>query len=344
MEKPAVLSNCEPKDVFHYFEQISRIPRGSGNEKAVSDYIYGLAIKNNLRAVQDGLNNLVIYKEGSLGYEDRPPIILQGHLDMVCEKNKNTPHDFLTEPIKLFTNGDFIGAEGTTLGADNGIAVAYCLALMGDLTACHPPLEILLTTDEEAGMSGAESLDASLLSGRRMINLDTTHDDTFFAGCTGGVKSVLTLLAERDGEFNFSKYLWIGVRGLRGGHSGEEIDKERGNSLKLLARAMRAAGVGFESRVVRASGGMKVNAIPREAEALIAIGSAENEMILKKIETFRQTAINEYKISDPGLEIEYRTVDADSLACRDYNENGMLPLTWECGKRLLSALTLLPNG
>lgn len=341
-----VLGACEPKQVFRFFEEISQIPRGSGNEQAVSDHIAAFARGKGLRVEQDTHNNLIIYKPGSPGYADHAPLILQGHLDMVCEKNMGTEHDFLCEPIKLRIDGDFISAEGTTLGADNGIAVAMCMALVDADDVAHPPLEIVLTADEEAGMSGAENIDASLLTARRMINMDTDHEGTFFAGCAGGVRASFSLpigeWAQADEDALFYE---IVIKGLKGGHSGEEIDKERGNSIRLLARLLRRLDDVCDMRIQHVSGGMKINAIPREASALITIRPEDAAHAIATVEAFNKEIAIEYRTADPGLTVTLKKQDRYTLGIQERElkwRDTFMPL--ETGRALINILLLLPLG
>ena len=320
-------------NVFKYFEEISKIPRGSGNEKAISDYLANTARKKNLKVVQDEYYNIIIYKPGTKGYENHPAVILQGHMDMVCEKNTGTSHDFLNEALKLYIEGDYIKAEGTTLGADDGVALAYMLAILDEPDICHPPLEMLVTSDEETGMGGAENLDAGLLSGRLMVNMDIFNEDTIVSGCVGGVVAVLNKTPIWEEAADDLIYLKIEIKGLRGGHSGEEIDKERGNSLRLLARLLHKISCLANIRIADAQGGMKVNAIPRESSALIGYKNEEAEALIKALDDFSKETAMEYRVFDPYLSISYRIC-----------EKPVKYLSLECGKSLINALLILPHG
>jgi dipeptidase D len=284
--------------------------------------------------VQDDRHSLIIKKPASPGYESHAPIILQGHMDMVCEKNADTPHDFLTDPIRLTTDGDLLRAQGTTLGADNGVAVAYCMALMDDAALAHPPLELVLTADEEAGMTGASNLDTTKLSSRRMINLDTSHEGTFFGGCAGGVKAKYILANQWESTGLYAQAYKINIKGLKGGHSGEEINQERGNSLRILGRLLDTLGGVADLRLASACGGLKLNAIPREAEAVVAVRPKDSEKIASAIDAFVKHIREEYRVSDPGLAITW-----GEAAIKD----GRV-LSDTCTSRLTAALLLLPNG
>jgi len=327
------LSNYEPKRVFHHFEAISQIPRGSGNEKAVSDFIAAFAKKLGLKHVQDASHNLVIYKDGTPGYENAEPVILQGHLDMVCEKNAGTVHDFLKDPIKLYVDGDYVKARGTTLGADNGIAVAYCMALLEADGLSHPPLEVVLTSDEEAGMSGAMNLDGDLLKGRRMVNLDSGKVGVFTAGSASATTAEYMLPAEWETPKGALEAYTVTVKELHGGHSGEDITKERGNANRILGIALDMLNKAGGIRIANVSGGMKVNAIPREAKALITINPTDKEKLQTAFEKCAVTLALFYRAADPGLVIAFEPGTPVKKV-----------LSGPCGDKLIASLLLLPWG
>ncbi|MGL4876403.1 MAG: beta-Ala-His dipeptidase, partial [Clostridium sp.] len=236
MEK---ISNIEPKEVFSYFEEISKIPRGSGNEKEISDYLVSFAKKLGLEVVQDETLNIIIKKPATKGYENAPGVILQGHMDMVCEKNKGTEHDFLKDPIALRVEGDNIFATGTTLGADNGIAMAYGMAVLASNDIAHPALELLLTVDEETGMTGAMNINKKDVDGKILLNLDSEEEGELLLSCAGGIRSKSVIKVEEENVEDSYTALEIKVRGLKGGHSGMEINKGRGNSNKLMGRILK---------------------------------------------------------------------------------------------------------
>lgn len=273
-----ITSGLYPQNVFKYFEEISKIPRGSGKEKQISDWLVKFAKDRNLEVYQDSFHNVIIKKEASKGYENYKPLILQGHIDMVWEKNKTTDFDFETEGIKLKIEDGFLKAEGTTLGADNGIAVAMCLAILDSNEIVHPKLEILLTSDEEVGMSGAENVDISLLDGKKMINIDTEEVGKVYVSSAGGatvnVVSKLENLPINEDENIFM----LEILGLQGGHSGAEIHMPLGNSIKILADMLKTVLVAYEFNLILIDGGNKDNAIPREAMAYIATKATKEEL------------------------------------------------------------------
>jgi len=328
-----ILSDYEPKMVFNHFETISQIPRGSGNEKAVSDYIAAFAKGLNLAYVQDSSHNLVIYKAGTAGYENAPPVILQGHLDMVCEKNAGTTHDFLKDPLKLYVDGDYLKAKGTTLGADNGIAVAYCMALLEATDIAHPPLEVVLTSDEEAGMTGATNLDGQLLKGRRMINMDSGSVGCFTAGSAAASTAEYVLPVEWETPKKEDTAFSLTIKGLQGGHSGGDIKKERGNALRILGIVLNEMDKAADIKVSDAVGGMKVNAIPREASATIVINPAVKENIATVCKNITATLKSFYRVADPELEI---ILEPESMP-----EKVMDAIAF---KKFIASLLLLPCG
>ena len=258
-----ILDHLEPRAVFSCFEQLCAIPHGSGNTKAISDYLVRFAAEHQLRCIQDAHNNVIIFAPGTPGYESAAPVILQGHMDMVCETAPDCTKDMAREGLDLFVDGDTIGARGTTLGGDDGIAVAMALAILAADDIPHPPLEVVITVDEEAGMLGAAALDASVLKGRTMLNLDSEDEGVLTVSCAGGNVSVCTLPVTRA-PFSGTA-LTVTVGGLLGGHSGAEIDKGRGNANLLMGRVLYAVGAHTPLRLVSVAGGLKDNAIPRES-------------------------------------------------------------------------------
>ena len=244
----AVLEHLEPGRVFHFFEQMSAIPRGSGNTKAVSDWLAEFARERGLRYQQDALNNIIIFKDASAGYEGAEPVILQGHMDMVCEKAPDCGKDMTREGLDLAIDGDFVYAKGTTLGGDDGIAVAMALAVLDDESLPHPPIEAVITVDEETGMDGAMGIDVSGLKGRRMLNIDSEDEGVFTVSCAGGARMDCVLPVRR--EVFAAPVQRITVQGLVGGHSGTEIDKGRGNGVQLMGRVLASVAEETELRLV----------------------------------------------------------------------------------------------
>ena len=297
-----------PEKVFHYFSEISKIPRASKKEKEISDWLVKFAKERKLKVIQDEHYNVIIKKKATEGYEDFSPLILQGHMDMVWEKNKDTEFDFSTQGIELVIGGDFLKANGTTLGADNGIAVAYALAILDSDDIKHPALEVVITTDEEDGMSGVVNLDFDEFDGKTLINLDTEEYGEVYVSSAGGTRTETKFIFETKKIGNGYTPISIEVKGLSGGHSGAEIHKNLGNSIKILSEVLYHLSKRYEMSLIHIDGGGKVNAIPREAVAEIAVkldGDSIDE--LKKIAGLAfENILKDFKVSDksPILAIE----------------------------------------
>ena len=325
----AILSNLEPKRVFEIFEEMCAIPHGSTNTKAISDWCVAFGEKLGLEHYQDEANNVILIAPATPGYEDAPAVILQGHVDMVCEKEAGCAKDMDKEGLDLFVDGDLVGAKGTTLGGDDGIAVAMALAALEDTTVQHPRLEVVLTTDEEIGMLGAAVLDVTPLQGRTMLNIDSEEEGIFTVGCAGGSSVFCHLPLIRE-EFA-GETLAVRVSGLVGGHSGVEINKGRANADVLLGRLLRAMSAATELRLVSAEGGSKDNAIPTAAAAVVTV--ADGSAARKAAETLAAEMKKEYRIADPGLTVAVETVETKSL-----------PMDEVTTGKALCMLTCLPNG
>ena len=297
-----------PEKVFHYFAEISKIPRASKKEKEISDWLVKFAKERKLKVIQDEHYNVIIKKKATEGYEDFSPLILQGHMDMVWEKNKDTEFDFSTQGIELVIDGDFLKANGTTLGADNGIAIAYALAILDSDDIKHPALEVVITTDEEDGMSGVVNLAFDEFDGKTLINLDTEEYGEVYVSSAGGTRTETKFIFETKKIGNEYTPISIEVKGLSGGHSGAEIHKNLGNSIKILSEVLYHLSKRYEMSLIHIDGGGKVNAIPREAVAEIAVkldGDSIDE--LKKLaELAFENILKDFKVSDksPILAIE----------------------------------------
>lgn len=302
------LENCEPKRVFYYFEELCKIPHGSGNTKQISDYLVSFAKEHGLEYVQDEMNNVVIYKPATEGYEDAPAVILQGHMDMVCEKRPDVDHDFTKDPLNISVKDGYVTANGTTLGGDDGIAVAYGLALLESTELAHPALEVLITVDEEIGLLGAEGFDCSALKGKRLINLDSEAEGSLWISCAGGLSGISTIPVQRveaEGQKTAVK-----ITGLMGGHSGAEIDKKRANANVLMGRFLYTLQKEAAYEIISLAGGQKDNAITREADAelLVEDVNAVKACAEKVQKGFRE----EYAGTDEGITIEITDLGASS--------------------------------
>ena len=311
--------------VVDYFLELAKIPHCSGEEKQISDYLVQFAEQRNLKVIQDDALNVIIYKPASPGYEDKPALILQGHMDMVCVKLDELDFDFATQPLPVVIDGDTIKTEGTTLGADNGIAVAMAMAILDDNTLDHPPIEVLITTDEEVGLLGAASVDGSLFQGKTLINLDSESEGIFLTGCAGGVRNVIEIPVNYMKPKNQLAYQ-LRIYGLAGGHSGVEIDKNRANSNKLLGRVLSELK---EIEIASVSGGEKMNAIAKQSFATIV----SNEDISDKIDQLAAVFQKEYAESDPGLHVMITPVDVPDKV-----------LDAESAQRVIGLLNLVPQG
>ena len=325
----AVLESLEPKRVFGFFEELCAIPHGSGNTRAVSDWLVTFARARGLEVHQDAMGNVIIIKEAAPGYESAAPVILQGHMDMVCEKAADCEKDMAREGLDLAVEGDTVYARGTTLGGDDGIAVAMAMAVLDDPEMPHPRVEAVFTVDEETGLLGAAGIDVTPLTGRRMLNLDSEEEGIFTVSCAGGNRTCCRVPAARaafDGAV-----LKLTVGGLRGGHSGAEIDKGRGNANLLMGRVLYAAGRGTELRLIAAEGGMKDNAIPLTATALVAATDAGAvEAVCEELD---RALKNEYRVTDPAV-----------FVTAERGEAAMLPMDADSTRRAICLLTCAPNG
>lgn len=323
----SVLENLEPKKVFSFFEKISQIPRGSGNIGEISSYLVNFAHERDLEVYQDELKNVIIIKDATPGYEDQEPVILQGHMDMVAVKTPQCMLDLKKDGLMLRVDDDLISAEGTSLGGDDGIAVAYALALLDADNINHPRLEVVLTVDEEVGMDGARGIDLSILRGKRLINLDSEEEGIFTVGCAGGARVDFEMTGKTESVKSYS--LQLKITGLLGGHSGVEIHKERGNSNQIFGRVLEELSKVFPVRLANVKGGEADNAIARETTAKLYFQEEQNQDG-EKI-SYRREGIQD-------LLGELKNTIADELSVRDPGFDMM----WEFGKKEEEAVALVP--
>lgn len=314
--------------VLYYFEEINKIPRGSGNEKAISDYIVKFAEERNLWVYQDEYNNVIIKKGATEGKEASPTVVIQGHMDMVCEKNHYTIHDFEKDPIKVLYDGDYIYADGTTLGADDGIAVAMALSILDDNSLSHPPIEVVITTDEEVGMLGAANLDESKINGRLLLNIDSEEEGIITVGCAGGRKTT-TSIPVKYKEPKYKNYVKVMVSGLMGGHSGIDIDRYRANANKVIARTARHILKYTNSEICDIHGGAKDNAIPREAQIIVATEDANK--VKEVVAALEADVQREFKERDKDIRIYCEEITDSSKAIENIYD-------------ALNCIMLIPNG
>ena len=328
------LVNVEPIEVFQYFEEISDIPRGSGNEKRISDYLVSFAKEHELEVIQDEALNVIIKKPGTKGYEESPGVVIQGHMDMVCEKRADVTHDFMTDPIELKMEGDMLYANGTTLGADNGIAVAMGLAVLASDTLNHPPLELLVTTSEETGMDGAHLLDPKNVSGRTLINIDSEEEGVLTVSCAGGVTSKTDIPIIWESADTSRVAYRIEVSGLLGGHSGSEIHKGRANANKLLARLLKSINARMDYDLCSISGGSKHNAIARDAQAVVFIKIDKTAELIEHANNMAKIFKDEFKTADPDIKVKLNIVEMmpERIMSNGTKEN------------VINFMYLIPNG
>lgn len=328
----SIFEGLKPSLLWKHFEQILKIPHCSGNEIALGDYIISVAERLALKWKRDKVGNIVVEKEASPGNEKADPVILQGHLDMVCEKNSDVEHDFTKDAIQTELGSEWIQAKGTTLGSDNGIGVAASLAIMESKDLGHGPLEFLFTVDEETGLTGATQIKPDFLKGKKLLNLDSEEEGTFTIGCAGGADSEITLPLKREkakGEFYRLK-----VYGFRGGHSGLDINQGRGNAIKLLARILWQAQKDFSFSLVRMEGGNKRNAISREAWADFFLDEGQASSFSSFIKTAFAKIQSEYKAVEKEANFSLEKSDGEK-------ENA---LALQTQKSLLNFLLGLPHG
>ncbi len=324
------LAGLEPAAVFAYFEEICSIPHGSRNTKAISDYLVSFAKEHGIRYEQDALNNVLMYQEGTCGYEDHEPVILQGHMDMVCEKDADCAIDMDTQGLDIDHDGTDIFAHGTTLGGDDGIAVAFIMALLADKTIPHPPLEVIITVDEEIGMEGAAGVDLSRFNSRTMVNLDSEDEGIFTVSCAGGARGTIHIPVER--RVVYGPCVKLTVEGLTGGHSGVEIHKNRANANKVMGEFLGRVQKLMPLCITKLQGGAKDNAIPRSCQAtLIPLG-----INIERINDIAQQLQEEIREQYDEPNAIVRGDDVDAL--------GGNALTTECSAKVIALLNAAPNG
>lgn len=329
-----VLENLQPSKVFEYFEEICAIPHGSGNTKKISDYLVKFAVSHNLRVIQDDSNNVIIFKPASVGYEAAEPVIIQGHMDMVCEKADGVDIDFTREGLRLKVQDGKVIAQGTTLGADDGIAVAYALAVLDSDDIAHPALEVVITVDEEIGMLGASAIDTKVLKGKTMLNLDTEDEGYLLVSCAGGATVNCTLAGKQQDVYGYS--VCIKVSGLTGGHSGIEIHRGRANANQVMGRILYQAISDYDVYISDIAGGLKDNAIPRSCECNLIIGEDQDVYeFSEKLQRYADIVAGEIKLSDPEASI---TVDCSPVA------DIYLAYNLADTKRIITGLYTLPGG
>ena len=325
--------DLKPAGVFHYFEEICQVPRPSKKEEKIIAFLKAFGEKHKLETKVDEAGNVLIKKPATPGMENRKTVVLQSHVDMVCEKNNDVEHDFLTDPIETEIDGEWLKAKGTTLGADNGIGVATELAILADDSIEHGPIECLFTVDEETGLTGAFALQEGFMSGDILLNLDSEDEGELFIGCAGGIDSV-TEFTYREVDVP-SRYFFckVQVKGLKGGHSGGDIHLGRGNANKLLNRFLNRIFKKYDAYLCEIDGGNLRNAIAREAHAVIAIPEADKHALRTDLNIFAAEAEAEYAVADPDLQF---TLESESHRTKAIDK--------DTANHLLQALYAVPHG
>ena len=327
------IAKLKPQAVWHEFDLITRVPRPSKKEERIIQYLVGFAKENGLRHKKDGAGNVTIFKPATRTKKDSPAVVLQSHMDMVCEKNSNVTFDFENDPIKAKINGGWVHAEGTTLGADDGIGMAAALAVLKAGDVEHPAIEALFTVDEETGLTGAFNLGSDMISGQYLINLDSEDEGEIFIGCAGGIGTTAVFnYKPREAPKNHD-FFRVDVSGLTGGHSGDDIEKGRANSNKVLARLLWSVRQATGLALGYFDGGNLHNAIPREAYAILGVPSKEAGKFRKIFDAFTKEIKDEYQYGDPGISLSASEMPAISEVVDD-----------DTAEKLLRALLAVPNG
>ena len=340
------LENLQPKEVFSFFEKLCSIPHGSYNVQKISDYLVSFAKERNLDVIQDEELNVIIKAPGSAGYEDKEPVILQGHMDMVAVKDDKADIDMKTEGLRVTTDGEYVWAEDTSLGGDDGIAVAYCLALLDSKTIPHPPLEVVITTNEETGMEGANAIDLSGLKGKKMINIDNEVEGQFITSCAGGARFYSYLPVKRE-AFK-GKKLKVTIEGLKGGHSGEMIKCGRGNANVLLSRALLEAADVSRFAIIDIRGGVADNAIPASAAADIGVAGEDASAFVKSLAGTLNDIKGELEIKDPDvcIRLQDKQVCDEAIAdeIKNITETEEIAITADDSLKAISLIAVMPDG
>lgn len=320
------------RKILDIFEEVSKIPRCSKNEEAIANWLKNWAKEHNFSVKSDDVDNILITIPATEGYEDSPILVLQGHMDMVCEKTPDSDHDFAKDPIELVYEDGWLTANNTTLGADNGIAIAMALALATDKSVKHPPLELLFTVDEETGLTGANALTSDFLDGRILLNIDSEDEGVFTVGCAGGRNTKISLDVERENIYKSFDCYKLSATGMMGGHSGMDIDKHRANANVILARTLNQLKQKNKIRLISISGGTAHNAIPRDAEAILAFNSTNFGAIKEIVSDFEKTVNHEYQ-KETSLKLNLKETEKVDKIITEADTN-----------RIIDMLIALPNG
>lgn len=337
------IKDLNPKVVWDHFDAICKVPRPSKREEKIIEFLLDFAKQHNIEAKRDTIGNVVMKKAATLGMENKPTVILQSHMDMVCEKNRDKVHDFDKDPIIPIVDGEWVRADDTTLGADCGIGMAAQMAVLTDETISHGPVECLFTVDEETGLTGAMELEDDMLTGKILLNLDSEDDGEIFIGCAGGIDTLANFQFDKE-EVDASLFpLKVEVKGLLGGHSGDEINKGRANANLLLVRFLWAIDKEFGIRINQIDGGNLRNAIAREASAIIMVPKASKEEIIAKFNIFRCDQEHEWELTEPNLEMHIGSTDTPDFLIDKDTQFRLLNSVLSCPHGVLAMSYRMPG-
>ncbi len=326
----SILGNLEPKNVWNYFEEITKVPRPSKKEEKIIAFLLDFAKKNNLEAKRDKIGNVLISKPASKGMENRKSVVLQSHVDMVCEANKDTVIDFDNDPITPSIDGEWVKAKGTTLGADDGIGMAASMAILTDNSLVHGPIECLFTVDEETGLTGAFEIEEGFFKSKILLNLDSEDEGEIFIGCAGGIDLVANFDYKKENvPQNHLAYKFV-VNGLQGGHSGDEIHKGFGNSNKIANRFLNIINEKFNARLSVFDGGNKRNAIPREAEFVFTIDKSHEQALKKEFEIFKKNIVNEIVLTEKNINLSLESAKTPEFVIDLKTQNNLINAVYAC--------------
>ncbi|MDP4185310.1 MAG: aminoacyl-histidine dipeptidase, partial [Bacteroidota bacterium] len=332
-----------PASVWGYFEEICQVPRPSKKEEKIVAFLLDFAKKHNLDAKSDAVGNVVIRKPASPGKENAPTVVLQSHVDMVCEKNRETVHDFEKDPIRPYIDGEWVTAEGTTLGADDGIGIAAELAVLTDDTLVHGPVECLFTVDEETGLTGAEAIQPGFISGKILLNLDSEDEGELFIGCCGGIDTIARFTYQPAGIPEGTFALKASVKGLQGGHSGDDIHRGRGNANKILNRILWRIDAKYEMWLADFNGGNLRNAIPREAEAVFLVPNKFKENVTADFNVFRSEVEAELSLTDPGFKLTLESTEMPESVIDQSTKTKLLNALYACPHGVIAMSFRMPG-
>ncbi|BAX78984.1 aminoacyl-histidine dipeptidase [Labilibaculum antarcticum] len=338
-----ILAELQPREIWKHFEDICQIPRPSKKEDRIIDFLMEFGKKHNLQTKRDEIGNVLISKPATPGNENRKTIVLQSHMDMVCEKNSETKHDFDKDPIIPWIDNGWVKAKGTTLGADDGIGIAAEMALLSSTDIAHGPIECLFTVDEETGLSGAFALQPGFISGEILLNLDSEDEGEIFIGCAGGIDTLATIEYSKEDVPNGHFPVRIDVKGLLGGHSGDEINKGRGNSNKILNRFLWQINKKYDIRIACFDGGNLRNAIPREAYAIITLPSKFKENVRVDLNIYAAEMEDVWSVSEPKLKISLESTDTPAFVIDKESSSNLMDAIYACPHGVFSMSSKMPG-